>query len=36
MSSATRNHLVDLFREDALALQSLLDRDLSHWLQRAS
>jgi len=32
MSSATRNHLVDLFREDVLALQSLVDRDLSHWL----
>lgn len=32
MNSATRNHLIDLFRGDVLALQSLVNRDLSHWL----
>ena len=33
LSSATRNHLIDFFRTDVLALQSLVDRDLSHWLK---
>lgn len=27
-----RRHLVGIFREDVLALQDLLGRDLSHWL----
>ena len=28
----TRRHLVDLYREDIAKLESLIDRDLSHWL----
>jgi len=35
MSSATKSRLVDMFRDDVNALQSLVDRDLSHWLQGA-
>jgi hypothetical protein len=27
-----RRHLLEIYREDILALQDLLDRDLSHWL----
>jgi hypothetical protein len=33
ISPTARNHLVELYREDILRLQELLDRDLSHWLQ---
>lgn len=33
MSRATRRHLIDLFQDDVFALQSLVDRDLSHWLK---
>lgn len=33
LSAAMRMHLADVFRDDVHALQSLVDRDLSHWLQ---
>lgn len=33
MSSATRSCLTDVFRDDVLAVQALVGRDLSHWLQ---
>ena len=32
LSSHTRAHLVQDYREDVLALQQLIQRDLSHWL----
>ena len=33
MKSDTKQYLIDTYREDILQLQTLLDRDLSHWLQ---
>ncbi len=33
MAPETRHRLVELFRDDVLALQELLGRDLSHWLE---
>ena len=33
MSAAARRELVDIYREDILVLQDLLDRDLSRWLR---
>ncbi len=30
-----RNQLIDLFREDILALSQLIDRDLSKWLEKS-
>lgn len=33
MSLATRARLTNVFRDDVHALQSLVDRDLSHWLK---
>ncbi len=32
MNPATRQKLVEIYREDVLKLQDLIDRDLSHWL----
>ena len=33
MRPETKQHLTDVYREDVLQLQTLLDRDLSHWVQ---
>lgn len=33
MKTETREYLKKVFREDILALQDLIDRDLSHWLK---
>lgn len=33
MKQETREYLIEVFREDILALQDLIDRDLSHWLK---
>ena len=33
MNSATRQYLIDFFREDILKLQELIDMDLSSWLK---
>ncbi|MEL7075410.1 MAG: sulfotransferase [Cyanobacteria bacterium J06631_6] len=35
MDLATKEYLLDLYREDILNLQDLLNRDLSHWLSIA-
>ena len=32
LAPALRRRLLEIYREDILALQGLLDRDLSHWL----
>ena len=32
MKPETREYLKNLFREDILKLQTLINRDLSHWL----
>jgi hypothetical protein len=36
LADETRSYLIDLYRDDVLKLQSLIHRDLSHWLKARS